>query len=144
MKSKLWKAGTLATIGVLMLLSATSAYAQTTTRFNVPFEFLAGELRMPAGQYLVKMDFATRIVSLRHESGLSAMCLRVIPSKRSLDPVQEGMLEFKAYESANVLARVWTRGFSDAGELPVSKIERELARTERAGKTIQVAFVPAK
>ena len=144
MNDKLWKAGTLAAIGVLMLLSATSAYAQTTTRFNVPFEFLAGELRMPAGQYLVKMDFATRVVSLRHESGRSALCLRVILSKRSLRAFQEGILEFRAYESANVLARVWTRGFPDAGELPESSIERELARTERAGKTIQVAFAPAK
>jgi hypothetical protein len=51
MKNNAWKIGTLMAIGVLVLLSATSAYGQTSMRFNVPFEFLAGDQTMPAGQY---------------------------------------------------------------------------------------------
>ena len=144
MKTNAWKIGTLMAISVLVLLQATSAYGQTSTRYNIPFQFLAGDQMMPAGQYLARLDLGSRTLNLRHESGISVLSLRVIPGKRSLDPVEEGKLLFKAYGNAKVLARVWTHGVADASDLPVSKAERELARTERAGSTIEIAFAPAK
>jgi hypothetical protein len=68
----------------------------------------------------------------------------VIPSQRNLDAVGEGRLLFKAYGNVRVLSRVWTRGFQDANDLPVSRAERELANAERAGSIIQIAFAAAK
>ena len=143
MKNNAWKTGTLMAISVLVLMSATSAYGQTSMRFNIPFQFLAGDQVMPAGDYRVEMDLGSRTLNLRHESGRSAMYLSVTPTKRSFDQVEEGKLLFKSYGNVNVLARVWTRGDSVSRDLPVSKAERELARTQRAGVTIQVAYVPA-
>ena len=144
MKNNAWKIGTLMAIGVLVLLSATSAYGQTSMRFNVPFEFLAGDQTMPAGQYSVRVDLVFHALSLRHESGICSVPLRVIPSQRNLDAVREGRLLFKAYGNVRVLSRVWTRGFQDANDLPVSRAERELANAERAGSIIQIAFAAAK
>ncbi len=144
MKSNAWRIGTLMAISVFVLLLATSAYGRTSTRFAIPFQFLAGDQMMPAGQYSVRLDLGTRTQNLRHESDQSMSSLRVIPGKRSLDQVEEGRLLFKAYGNAGVLAKVWTRGGDDASDLPVSKAERELVRTVRAGSPIEIAFAPAK
>ena len=144
MRKSTWTIRVLMSISVLVLLSATSAYGQTSMRFNIPFQFLAGDHVMPAGDYLVRVDFASRMLNVRHENGRSAKYLSAIPSKRSFDPVEEGKLVFKSYRNVYVLARVWTRGVSVSSDLPVSKAERELARTQRAGSTIQVAYIPAE
>ncbi len=144
MRNIAWKIGTLIAASVLVMSVAGSAYAQTSAQFVIPFQFLAGDRVMPAGHYLVRVDQGARTLNVRHESGLSATALRVIPAKRSLDRVEEGRLLFKAYGDARVLARIWTRGVEDASDLPVSKAERELARTERAGSTIEIAFAPVK
>jgi hypothetical protein len=144
MKNNAWKIGTLVAISVLVLLSSTSAYGQTSTRFNIPFQFLAGDCMMPAGQYLVRVDLASHSLSLRHESGVSLMALRVIPGRRSLDAAEEGRLLFRDYGNVRALARVWTRGFQDANDLRVSKVERELAGTEHAGPAVEIAFAAAR
>lgn len=140
MKSNTWKFRALVAAGVLVLFSVGAAAGQTGTRFVIPFQFLAGEQVMPAGQYLVSVDQGNRTVSLRHEDGSAVMSLRVIPGKRSPGRVDEGKLLFKVYGNARVLSRVWTRGYPDAGDLPVSNAERELARTERAGQPIEIAL----
>ncbi len=140
MKSNTWKLRALVAAGVLVLFSAGAAAGQTGTRFVIPFQFLAGEQVRPAGQYLVAVAQGNRTVSLRHEDGSAVMSLRVIPGKRSPGRVEEGRLLFKVYGNAPVLSRVWTRGCPDAGDLPVSKAERELARTERAGQPIEIAL----
>ncbi len=144
MKNNAWKIGILMAISLLVLLSATSAFGQTSARFTIPFRFLAGDQMMPAGQYLVRVDPLTRTLNLQHESFIPLMTLRVIPGKRSSDPLEENRLLFKAYGNARVLSRVWMRGFTDANDLPVSKAELELARTERAGSIVEIAFVPAR
>ena len=143
MKNNAWKTGTLMAISVLVLMSATSAFGQTSMRINIPFQYLAADKVMPAGDYRVEMDLASRTLNLQHESGRSAMYLSVIPTERSFDPV-EGKLVFKSYGNVNVLARVWTRGDSVARDLPVSKAERRLAGTERTGSPIEIAYLPAK
>lgn len=140
MKSNTWKFRALVAAGVLVLFSVGAAAGQTGTRFVIPFPFLAGEQVMPAGQYLVSVDQGNRTVSLRHENGSAVMSLRLIPGKRRPDRVEEGKLLFKVYGNARVLSRVWTRGYPDAGDVPVSNAERELARTERAGQPIQIAL----
>lgn len=140
MNSNTWKFRALVAAGVLVLLSVGAAAGQTGTRFVIPFQFLAGEQVMPAGQYLVSVDQGNRTVSLRHENGSAVMSLRVIPGKRNPGRVEEGKLLFKVYGNARVLSRVWTRGYPDAGDVPVSNAERELARTQRAGQPIQIAL----
>src|ERR1039458_2865470 len=44
-----------ATLGVLALLAAGSAFGQTTLRFDIPFEFHFLNKVMPAGQYDVNV-----------------------------------------------------------------------------------------
>lgn len=102
MKNNAWKIGILMAISLLVLLSATSAFGQTSARFTIPFRFLAGDQMMPAGQYLVRVDPLTRTLNLQHESFIPLMTLRVIPGKRSSDPLEENRLLFKAYGNARV------------------------------------------
>ncbi len=45
-------------MGVLVLLSVTTASAATDGRFNIPFQFLMGDKVLPAGDYNVKIDTA--------------------------------------------------------------------------------------
>lgn len=120
-----------ATLGVLALLAAGSAFGQQKLRVDIPFEFHFANTVMPAGQYNVDADgrgvrdllsidcFACRAQALAHTYGIGG----------GTDLPTEGRLVFTKYGDTYFLSEVWIPGRAQGGGLSKSKTERELGRT---------------
>jgi hypothetical protein len=129
-------------IGAFVLLSATSAYAQSfVLRVQVPFQFQAGEKVLPAGEYRVEMNAAFHRVVLQRNDGDEQAALHVFPADRLAIANNNAALLFHKYGNQHVLRQVCPAGDAQGFQLPRSKAERELARLSGPR---EVAFIPAK
>ncbi len=126
-------------IGLIALLTA-SAYAQPNgmMRVNVPFQFLAGEKVMPAGEYRIEADPAFHRMALRLADGNAALYLSAHLSVKSGDAPEKAMLVFHKYGNQYFLRAAWNAGELRGYELPMSRAERETARLAGSGEVAAV------
>ena len=54
------------TIGLTAVLGTASLFAQTDSKANIPFDFQITGQTLPAGQYLVKLNQANRMIIFRN------------------------------------------------------------------------------
>ena len=126
----------------LALLMSTAAQAQSThLKVTVPFEFTAGTVLLPAGEYEVKTVGPSggpllSIRSLNSDKGLylgSNSC-------QSLNPVADAKLVFHRYGQQYFLAEVWTRHSSVGHQIQVSSRQTELAaRNQSKNEVVLIA-----
>jgi ribosomal protein L33 len=106
-----------ATLGVLALLAAASAFGQTTLRFDIPFEFHFLDKVMPAGQY----DVNVAANNVRHLLSLECYACRSHVYSTTFgiggggNPLNEGRLVFNKYGETYFLSEVWTPGDLQGG-----------------------------
>lgn len=116
-------------ISLAALLAVTSANAQTTwMRVQVPFQFLAGDKLLPAGEYEVEYDPASYRMTVRSFSNSAGMFLSVGRTELARPAEDKGTLVFYKYGSHYVLRRAWLPDRTQGFELPKSNRERELAK----------------
>lgn len=126
-------------IGLLALLSAMSAYAQIgQMRASVPFQFLAGDKVLPAGEYRVEVNPLSGRMVLRLVDGSAGLYLSANPCDRPASAPAGGMLVFQKYGNHYFLRTLWNPGQSKGYELPRSKSERELAEKTGASEIASV------
>jgi hypothetical protein len=146
MKNLTWKTRVLIAIGVVTVLSVTSAYAQAISiRTDIPFQFIAAGKVLPAGQYQLEYAAAFQRITLRATGGGAGMYLTSHPTDRPGSGPQPGMFVFHKYGDHYFLWKVWSPGHSQGYELPASKAEREMARmlkTQPATETVSVGSGP--
>lgn len=130
-------------IGLIALLTVASAYAQPfgTMRVSVPFQFLAGDKVMPAGEYRIEVDPWFQRMALRRTDGSVGLWLAAHLTQKNGDAPETGMLIFHKYGNQFFFRGAWNAGELRGYELPVSRAEREMAKL--AGKT-EVASVRVK
>jgi hypothetical protein len=125
----------------LALLMSTAAQAQSThLKVTVPFEFTAGTVLLPAGEYEVKTVGPSggpllSIRSLNSEKGLyigSNSC-------ETLNPVADAKLVFHRYGQQYFLAEVWTQHSSLGHQIQVSSRQTELARNQSKNEVVLIA-----
>jgi hypothetical protein len=125
----------------LALLMSTAAQAQSThLKVTVPFEFTAGTVLLPAGEYEVKTVGPSggpllSIRSLNSDKGLyigSNSC-------QSLNPVADAKLVFHRYGQQYFLAEVWTQHSSLGHQIQVSSRQMELARNQSKNEVVLIA-----
>jgi hypothetical protein len=125
----------------LALLMSTAAQAQSThLKITVPFEFTAGTVQLPAGEYEVKTVGPSggpllSIRSLNSDKGLyigSNSC-------QSLNPVADAKLVFHRYGQQYFLAEVWNRHSSVGQQIQISSRQTELARNQSKGEVVLIA-----
>jgi hypothetical protein len=121
---------TLIAIGLIVLLTVASAYAQTSgmVRANVPFQFLAGDKVMLAGVYRIEVDPTFQRMAIRQTDGNAGLYLSAHLSLKKGDVPENGMLVFHKYGNQFFLHATWNAGELRGYELPVSRAEREMAR----------------
>jgi hypothetical protein len=132
MKSKIFAVLAVAVIGVAL---ASPLAAQTLAlKANVPFEFnLAGKV-MPAGEYLLQMDAGSAVLRVRNFDAGTAAIILGLPASASEGRTNDARITFNRYGDTYFLSTV-VNGYSGAGfKAPISKSERELARTASAQK----------
>ena len=116
---------------VLMAAAFTSASAQTarTIFVHVPFEFVVGEKRLPAGDYTVRpiLRDSEKTLLIRSADGRAAATIHTSDAgKRAA--ASQSKLVFAQYGEQYFLARVWTPGADTARALAKSRIQRSLER----------------
>jgi hypothetical protein len=130
-----------ATLGVLALLAAGSAFGQQRLRYDIPFVFHFGDRVMPAGQY----DVSTAVNNVRDVLSLECYACRTnviattFPVGGGANLSGEGRLVFNKYGDTYFLSEVWTPGYTQGGSLSKSKTEREMARITPAVGRVTVA-----
>jgi len=132
MRSRFFAVLAVAVIGAALALPLAAQSLVLTA--NVPFEFnLAGKV-MPAGEYLFQMDTGSAVLRVRNfDADASAISLGV-PASDSWRRTNGAKITFNRYGDTYFLSTV-VNGYSGAGfEAPISKSERELARTASAQK----------
>jgi hypothetical protein len=119
--------GILMVVGLVSLLTAPPASGQTIAKFSVPFQFVAGDRVLPAGEYRIKVDSGLRLLDIRQAGADDGAFVTAIPAL-STDVAGNTKLVFTAYGSVRMLQSVWVRGHAVGLELPTSKTQLELAR----------------
>ncbi|HEX8116006.1 MAG TPA: hypothetical protein VF521_01925 [Pyrinomonadaceae bacterium] len=126
----------------LMLTAGAGAQILRGVVVRVPFDFVAGEKRMPAGRYTVRRvrsDAETTLV-IRGEDGRTAAVFLT----NTGEPEPRGAaLVFRRHGDSYFLAEVSMPGAASVRELPESgaerRLERELAEQKGGGtKTVTV------
>lgn len=118
------------------------AQAQELLAVNIPFDFVAGNTQLPAGEYNVRVSAQTHTIILisRRDSATSA--LLVTNAAVSAEPQSESKLVFNRYGERYFLSQVWTEGNSQGRQLLKSAREKEMsqiAKNETQGQVTLVA-----
>jgi hypothetical protein len=131
MKNIVTKSGLFVAAGLAILAMAAPAYAQNRLmRVDIPFSFLAGEQRLPAGRYWVSFDGAFHTLDLRQLDARSTYRVRVQDGRatRKWAEADRGVLSFRKYGANLVLKGVFVSGGMERHDLQTSKAEIELAK----------------
>ena len=118
----------LMTLSFLVMLTATSVYAQSSTALvaNIPFEFVIGNRAFPAGEYTFTYRFTNALQIQSRDRGESMFVLTgPVKAKKTRNE-----LRFNRYGDKYFLSRLWTEG-DDAGRaVRMSSSERELIQAK--------------
>ena len=126
-------------LAAVVLTTAGSLSAQTTDRpvqANIPFDFNAGSQHYSAGQYSLKAisPVALAIVGQGSESGL--VISRGAESSRASASTK---LIFHQYGGSYFLYQIWVEGENSGRELPMTRVEKELASNANASPVVIMA-----
>jgi hypothetical protein len=115
----------IATMGMLSLLSVMPLAAQVADSlvFTAPFPFYAGNVKLPAGSYIITEPNAnTQIVLIRNIAGTKGEFINFIPTS-SLNPQKETDVTFQKYGDTGYLQTLSVEGETDGIEFPRTKAE---------------------
>jgi hypothetical protein len=121
------------------------AQAQEALVVNVPFDFVAGNQNLPAGEYSVKVSQTdARIVLIERKDATAAMFIGT--NAVVANTIQsESKLVFNRYGDRYFLSQVWNEGNSRGRQLMKTAREKEIAQTakiETEGQVTLVAELP--
>jgi len=94
-------------------------------KVKVPFEFRMGEVRMPAGDYVVSEDRG--LVKVGNTAGSPTAVYVTVPTSRRNSKVA-GSVEFNVYNGEHFLHRLWEPESHRGLIVPQGKYEKEVAR----------------
>jgi hypothetical protein len=112
----------------LALLATTAASAQTVNvKATVPFSFIVGRSTLPAGEYTLKATSNGQIVELRNfDAKINQLVLSNSCESRT---GTQSKLVFHRYGDRYFLRQIWTEGNNWGHEIPMSKREKEIAKS---------------
>ena len=139
MNNFITKTGLAIAMGMVAFVTLASAEAIPAGRFQVPFQFLAGDKVLPAGDYTVKIDSASNRMELHSWGGSAGLLLTADAPHRDLTGSPKGKLVFNRYGNVLALSEMWRYGSSYGHRLPASRLEREIARKGTPAATVQIA-----
>jgi hypothetical protein len=132
-----------ATMGMLSLLSAMPLAAQVDNSvvFTAPFPFYAGNVKLPAGSYIITEPIANaKIVLIRNISRTKGDFINFIPTS-SLDPQKETDVTFHKYGDTGYLQTLSVEGETDGIEFPRTKAEAKAETMAENTKVVEQAML---
>ena len=128
-------------MALAMFASTRVAQAQQPLIVNVPFEFVAGNKTLPAGEYSVKVSCAAHTLALVDRKDASASALMVTYAVAANDIQTESKLIFTRYGDHYFLSQIWTAGNSEGCQLIKSAREKEIAQVAQVVTQNRVTLV---
>ena len=125
----------------LALLMSAAAQAQTThMKVTVPFEFTAGNVQLPAGEYEVKAlgSWGGPTLSI-HNVNSKAGSVILSNSCRSQKPTADAKLVFYRYGHEYFLAEVWNRNSFAGSQIQINPRQTELAKNQAKDQVVLIA-----
>jgi hypothetical protein len=117
------------TMGALSLLSVMPLAAQVahslvySVVFTAPFPFYAGNVKLPAGSYIItEPNENANVVLIRNSAGTKGEFINFIPTS-SLDPQKENDVTFQKYGDTGYLQTLSVEGETDGIEFLQTKAE---------------------
>ena len=126
-------------IAVIAISVGGSLYAQSSQRLHadIPFEFVASNVRFPAGTYDV-VPMQPGKVLIRSADFRNAGIVSAIPTQTGKTS-SETKLVFNRYGNRYFLSQIWTVGDDTGRELSKSRAEREMARNLKSDWPTDIA-----
>jgi hypothetical protein len=124
-----------------LMVAAQVVQAQEPVVVNIPFEFVAGNVTLPAGEYRVEKLEKNSVVVLTHcaQPGASAIVMTIASQANA--PQSNSKLVFNHYGNLYFLSQYWTAGNSSGRLLLKSAREEEISRIARNETQGQVTLV---
>ncbi len=130
-----------AVAAITMLACTRVARAERQLTVTIPFEFVAGDKTMPAGEYTIKTVGPTNAIILidAKDGDLSAYLGSHAAVSSGIQI--ESKLVFNRYGDRYFLSQVWSAGYSQGRQLHKSKREKEVSLTADIRTEGQVTLV---
>lgn len=127
----------------ILALSATAGVDDSREmRVNVPFDFAAGKVELPAWTYIIERGSAEGVFLLRDAAYETRAVLLAGPGSAAAEP-GKGTLVFHRYGDRRFLSQIQLPDRVTTRQLPMSTAERELmARRSRMEQVLVAAAHP--
>jgi hypothetical protein len=125
----------------LALLMSAAAQAQTTHMIvTVPFEFTAGNVQLPAGEYEVEAmgPWGGSTLSV-HNVNSNAGSVVLSNSCQLKKPAADAKLVFYRYGHQYFLAQVWNRNSVAGSQIQINPRQTELAKNQSKDQVVLIA-----
>jgi len=129
MKRQVFGTLTMLTLLLAVLTISVSAQSERSKITNIPFDFTVGEKTLPAGEYTIEPNRrdSLNVWLLQSRDGhLSA--LFATGSVRASETQEKCKFVFHKYGDQYFLSQIWTIGGNSGRELPMPRVEREVAK----------------
>ena len=118
------------------------AQAQEPLVVNIPFDFVAGNTHLPAGEYAVQVSGPTGSMILISRKDATASAFIGTNAAASIAPQAQSKLIFNRYGDRYYLSQVWQQGYAQGRQLSKSAREKEVLQStdiQDQGQVILVA-----
>ena len=135
------KTRVLAMAGMMVLTAMAStrvAQAQEMSVVNIPFDFVAGSVTLPAGEYSIKVTGPERTLLVIDRKDAAPAFMNTNAVVKTEIQTASKMI-FNRYGDRYFLSEVWTAGYSRGRQLLKSARENEMAQI--ASEPSQVTLV---
>ena len=139
MKKRLFVMATLFVLSIIV--AAQVAQAEQPMLVNIPFEFVAGNVTLPAGEYRVQTLDRNSTILLIHCSGRGASAMVITNAAQGKELNSESKLVFNQYGHRYFLSQVWTAGSIRGRQLLKSPGEKEIAQSARIETKGEITLV---
>ena len=128
-------------LALAFLATTEVARAQEPVVANIPFQFTAGQMTLPAGEYKVqRMNDDSSALLVRSTDGNEATIVMTFAASVNAPQTQTKLI-FHRYGNHYFLAQVWTAGSTRGRALTKSAKEKEQALGARNEKPDRVTIV---
>jgi hypothetical protein len=127
------------------MASTRAAQAQELLLVNIPFDFVAGNMTLPAGEYSIKVSAPEQTLLLVNRKDAAASAFMSTHAVVKTEVQTEAKLIFNHYGDRYFLSQVWTAASSRGRQLLKSAREKEMAqiaKMETQGQVTLVAGLP--
>jgi hypothetical protein len=125
-----------------LTMFAGKAHAQIVGNLeaNVPFQFHAGDARLPAGTYLIHMldNSELTVMEITSADGSTSALFEVQAAKTNSTPAQSELV-FNKYGNRYFLARVFDVGNQNGSQVVESRYEKKVSQENKSAEQQHVS-----